>query len=37
MDQGEKDRSSGDRKVAADLPLVDYWPTVVFATVFTTA
>ena len=37
MDQGEKDRSSGDRKVGADLPPVDYWPNVVFATVFTTS
>jgi hypothetical protein len=35
MDQVGKDRSSGDRRVGADLPLVDYWPIVVSATVFT--
>jgi len=37
MDQGGKDRSSGNRKAGADLPLVDYWPIVVLTTVFTTA
>jgi hypothetical protein len=35
MDQERKDRASGARKVGAHLPLVDYWPIVVFANMFT--
>jgi hypothetical protein len=34
-DQGGMDGSSGNMKVGVDLPLVQYWPIVVFATVFT--
>jgi len=37
INQEGKDRSSGNRKVGADLHLVDYWSIAVLATVFTTA